>query len=180
MSITAFPVMARILKDRQMTQTTIGRLALTSAAVADVLAWVHARAGRRARRQRSRLESVRAHGRRAGCAERGAVSRRAGRCSRDCIARYAADGRPEGALLAALLIGTFACAYVDGHPASARRVRRVPVRRLPAARRSAARRADRAHRVRRDPGADAGVLRARRPEHDAGCLRRRGAGRTGC
>ena len=32
--------MARILKDRGMTQTTIGRLALTGAAVADVLAWV--------------------------------------------------------------------------------------------------------------------------------------------
>jgi Kef-type K+ transport system membrane component KefB len=40
MSMTAFPVMARILKDRQMTQTTIGRLALASAAIADVLVWV--------------------------------------------------------------------------------------------------------------------------------------------
>jgi hypothetical protein len=39
LSITAFPVMARILKDRGATQTTIGRLALTSAAVADVAAW---------------------------------------------------------------------------------------------------------------------------------------------
>jgi len=40
MSITAFPVMARILKDRGMTQTRLGRLALGSAAIADVLAWV--------------------------------------------------------------------------------------------------------------------------------------------
>jgi Kef-type K+ transport system membrane component KefB len=40
MAITAFPVMARILRDRGVTQTTVGRLALTSAAVADVLAWV--------------------------------------------------------------------------------------------------------------------------------------------
>ena len=40
MSITAFPVMARILKDRGETQTTIGRLAMTSAAVADVMAWI--------------------------------------------------------------------------------------------------------------------------------------------
>jgi Kef-type K+ transport system membrane component KefB len=40
MAITAFPVMARILKERAMTQTAIGRLALTSAAFADVLAWI--------------------------------------------------------------------------------------------------------------------------------------------
>lgn len=39
-SITAFPVLARILKDRRMTHTTIGRLALTGAAVADVMTWV--------------------------------------------------------------------------------------------------------------------------------------------
>jgi Kef-type K+ transport system membrane component KefB len=40
MSITAFPVMARILKDRGMTQTRLGRLALGSAAIADVVAWI--------------------------------------------------------------------------------------------------------------------------------------------
>ncbi len=40
MSITAFPVMARILKDRGETQTRIGRLSLTGAAVADVFSWV--------------------------------------------------------------------------------------------------------------------------------------------
>lgn len=40
MSITAFPVMARILKDRGMTQTRLGRLALSSAAIADVFAWI--------------------------------------------------------------------------------------------------------------------------------------------
>jgi Kef-type K+ transport system membrane component KefB len=40
LSITAFPVMARILKDRGLTQTRIGRLALSSAAIADVFAWV--------------------------------------------------------------------------------------------------------------------------------------------
>jgi Kef-type K+ transport system membrane component KefB len=32
--------MARILKDRGLTQTRIGRLALSSAAIADVFAWV--------------------------------------------------------------------------------------------------------------------------------------------
>jgi Kef-type K+ transport system membrane component KefB len=39
-SITAFPVMARILKDRGMTQTRFGQLSLTGAAVVDVAAWV--------------------------------------------------------------------------------------------------------------------------------------------
>jgi Kef-type K+ transport system membrane component KefB len=39
-SITAFPVMARILKDRGMTQTRFGQLALAGAAVVDVFAWI--------------------------------------------------------------------------------------------------------------------------------------------
>jgi len=39
MSITAFPVLARILADRGITQTALGRLALTCAAIADVTAW---------------------------------------------------------------------------------------------------------------------------------------------
>jgi Kef-type K+ transport system membrane component KefB len=40
MSITAFPVLARILKDRGMTRTPLGQLALGSAAIADVFAWI--------------------------------------------------------------------------------------------------------------------------------------------
>jgi Kef-type K+ transport system membrane component KefB len=39
MSVTAFPVLARILADRGMTTTRIGALALTSAAIGDVTAW---------------------------------------------------------------------------------------------------------------------------------------------
>jgi len=39
MSITAFPVLARILADRQMTDTELGVVALTCAAVDDVTAW---------------------------------------------------------------------------------------------------------------------------------------------
>ncbi len=39
-SITAFPVMARILKDRGMTQTAFGQLSLAGAAVVDVFAWI--------------------------------------------------------------------------------------------------------------------------------------------
>ena len=39
MSITAFPVLARILGERRMLDTPIGSMALTCAAVADVIAW---------------------------------------------------------------------------------------------------------------------------------------------
>ena len=39
MSITAFPVLARILTDRGMTRTQLGVVALTCAAVDDVTAW---------------------------------------------------------------------------------------------------------------------------------------------
>ena len=39
MSITAFPVLARILEDRNLTQTPLGSIALTCAAVDDVTAW---------------------------------------------------------------------------------------------------------------------------------------------
>lgn len=40
LSITAFPVMARILKDRRMSDTSFGQLSLSAAAVVDVFAWV--------------------------------------------------------------------------------------------------------------------------------------------
>jgi Kef-type K+ transport system membrane component KefB len=39
MSITAFPVLARILAERRMSRTAVGVLALSAAAVDDVLAW---------------------------------------------------------------------------------------------------------------------------------------------
>jgi Kef-type K+ transport system membrane component KefB len=39
MSVTAFPVLARILADRDMTQGRLGTLSLTAAAVSDVVAW---------------------------------------------------------------------------------------------------------------------------------------------
>lgn len=39
MSVTAFPVLARILTDRGLSETPLGVLALASAAVADVIAW---------------------------------------------------------------------------------------------------------------------------------------------
>lgn len=40
LSITAFPVMARILKDRGMTRTPFGQLSLSAAAMVDVFAWI--------------------------------------------------------------------------------------------------------------------------------------------
>ncbi len=39
MSITAFPVLARILEDRNLTHTTLGSIVITCAAVDDVTAW---------------------------------------------------------------------------------------------------------------------------------------------
>lgn len=39
MSVTAFPVLARILSDRGMNRTQVGAMALASAALSDVLAW---------------------------------------------------------------------------------------------------------------------------------------------
>ncbi|MFC4148111.1 cation:proton antiporter [Micromonospora mangrovi] len=39
MAITAFPVLARILRDRRLSHTPLGMLALASAAIDDVLAW---------------------------------------------------------------------------------------------------------------------------------------------
>ncbi|MBI2188921.1 MAG: cation:proton antiporter [Acidobacteria bacterium] len=39
LSITAFPVLARILEDRGMTATRLGTAALTCAAIADVVSW---------------------------------------------------------------------------------------------------------------------------------------------
>jgi Kef-type K+ transport system membrane component KefB len=110
-SITAFPVMARILKDRGMTHTTLGRLGLTAAAVADVLAWVM-------------LAAVLILASSTG--EWSQLARTVGGLAvliavlflglkpllARVIQRYASNGRPEGALLAMLLIGTFASAYI--------------------------------------------------------------------
>jgi Kef-type K+ transport system membrane component KefB len=39
-SVTAFPVLARILTDRGLSQTTLGGIALATAAAVDVIAWV--------------------------------------------------------------------------------------------------------------------------------------------
>jgi Kef-type K+ transport system membrane component KefB len=114
MSITAFPVMARILKDRGMTQTTVGRLAMTSAAVADVLAWILLALvvvlASSAQDWNALLRQI------VGVLLLSAVIFGLLRpLVAWLLARYASDGRPAGALLAALLIGTFACAWGTGY-----------------------------------------------------------------
>jgi len=113
MSITAFPVMARILKDRNMTQTKVGQLALTSAAVADVLAWamlglVVVLASSHDWNQLMRML--------VGVAALMAIVFGLFRpLFARFLNRYASDGKPGGAVLALLLIGTFACAYATGY-----------------------------------------------------------------
>jgi len=119
MSITAFPIMARILKERGMTHTVIGRLSLSSAAMADVLAWIMLALAV------VLVDTSEDWGRfwrmLAGLAVLAAVVLLAGRASLTrLVERFARDGRPEGALLAVLLIGTFACAcatrWLGVHP----------------------------------------------------------------
>ncbi|HEU4601660.1 MAG TPA: cation:proton antiporter [Steroidobacteraceae bacterium] len=110
-SITAFPVMARILKERHMTQTAVGRLSLASAAIADLLAWlllavVVIVAGSQQNWTRLGRTVL-------GIAALALVIFVL--CKpliRRMLSQHAADGRPAGALLAVMLIGTFSCAYV--------------------------------------------------------------------
>jgi len=110
MSITAFPIMARILKERGMTHSLIGRLSLTSAAMADVIAWIMlalvvvlADSGQDWGRFRLMMLGVLLLAAAIFLVGRPLLSR--------LLSRFARDGRPEGAILAMLLIGTFACAY---------------------------------------------------------------------
>jgi Kef-type K+ transport system membrane component KefB len=110
MSITAFPIMARILKERGMTHSVIGRLSLTSAAMADVLAWIMlalvvvlADSNEDWSRFWRMLIGLFVLAAAVLAVGRPLLAR--------LVARFAHDGRPEGPLLAMLLIGTFACAY---------------------------------------------------------------------
>jgi len=107
LAITAFPVMARILKDQGLTRSPVGQLALAAAAVADVLAWIllalvvaligtHSAWSGFARSVIGLL-AIAAFG---FGVLRPLIAR--------ALARHAADGRPGGAVLSLLLIG--ACA----------------------------------------------------------------------
>jgi len=109
MAITAFPIMARILKERAMTRTPIGQLALASAAIADVLAWIMLALV---------VALISSHGGWNDFARTlvGLVAMAAIGFGvlRPLVAKWlahnAADGRPGGATLGILLILTFAMA----------------------------------------------------------------------
>ena len=109
MSITAFPILARILKERDMTHTPLGRLSLGGAAIADVLAWIMlalvvaliGSGDGYAGFLKTALGLV------AMCAVVFGVLRP---LYHALLQRHAADGRPSLMVLAAILIGAFACA----------------------------------------------------------------------
>ncbi len=109
MAITAFPIMARILKERAMTHTPVGRLSLTSAAVADVFAWIMLAVV---------MALIASHGGWSALAVTLggllALALFAFGLLRPLLmrflARHAGDGRPQGMTLALLLICTFAFA----------------------------------------------------------------------
>jgi Kef-type K+ transport system membrane component KefB len=110
LAITAFPVLARILKDRALTQSELGQLALSSAALIDVFAWVMLACvvvAVGAQSDWSRLGRLLSGSALLLLAVFGLLRPLFARL----IGRYAQDGRPEGTLLASLLIGTFACAF---------------------------------------------------------------------
>ena len=109
MSITAFPILARILKERDITHTPLGRLALSSAAIADVFAWIMlalvvaliGSGGGYAGFLKTTL----------GLLVLGAIVFVALKpLYRRLLARHAAQGVPSLMVLAALMIGLFACA----------------------------------------------------------------------
>jgi Kef-type K+ transport system membrane component KefB len=104
MAITAFPVLARILKDTRQSRTAIGQLALASAAIADAFVWIMLALV---------IALISSHG---GWGDfvrtvvglvaiaaiafgvlRPIVAR--------LLARHAANGRPDGAVLGLLLVG---------------------------------------------------------------------------
>jgi Kef-type K+ transport system membrane component KefB len=105
MAITAFPVMARILKDRGLTRSPLGQLALASAAIADALAWImlalvvalSSSHGGWADFARTMIGLVVIAAIGFGVL-RPLVAR--------WLARHASDGRPGGPVLSVLVIGT--------------------------------------------------------------------------
>ena len=111
LSITAFPAMARILKDRGLTQTSFGQLSLAAAAVVDAIAWIL-------------LAFVVAL---ASSGDGLAGAARAGAGVAALLAfvflvlkpafawllrTHAPDGEPSATVLAALMIGLLACAML--------------------------------------------------------------------
>lgn len=111
MAITAFPVLARILKESGTTRTRIGRMALTAAAFADVLAWIllalvvamiASTSGWHGFYRITIGLTV------LGVVMFGVVKP----LLAYFLARFAADGQPAGTVLTILLLGTFGTACV--------------------------------------------------------------------
>lgn len=108
LAVTAFPVLARILKDRRLQHTRVGRLALSATALLDVAAWIVL----------ALLVALTGGGdwttllrTLAGLALLLAVVYGGLRpLYAWLLHRHAHDGRPSGTVLAALLVGLFACA----------------------------------------------------------------------
>ena len=109
LAITAMPVLARILKDRHVTHTSVGQIALAAAAMADVLAWILLALT---------VALISAHGDWTpfwrSVLGVGAILMLCFGLLRPLLrrwlARHAANGRPDGGVLAVLLIGAFGCA----------------------------------------------------------------------
>ena len=163
MSVTAFPVLARILTDRGMQSTRIGVLALTCAAVDDVTAWcllafvVSVVEG-------ARSAAACCHDRpdpglhRAMLAGRAAVA----------AARVRAAGAPrrrDARRLTIVLVGAAAVGAGDGVHRHPRHLRRVPARRPHPARVAARARAAAQAGGPRGRAVAAGVLRLHRHAH---------------
>ena len=111
LSITAFPVLARILKDRNMTRTRVGQLSLGAAGVVDALAWL--------------LLALVVALANAGTGLHGFIRIALGLALLVAVVflalkpalawmlrAYAPDGEPSSMVLAALLIGLFVCAML--------------------------------------------------------------------
>ena len=110
MSITAFPVLARILVERRMLKRPVGALTLACAAIDDVTAWflialataVAAPArGRRGRRDHRLGDRVLP----------GHDARASGRCSARVVDAYDEAGRVPGGWVAAIFAGVLLSAY---------------------------------------------------------------------
>ena len=111
LSITAFPVMARILKDRGLAQTSFGQLSLAAAAVVDAIAWILL----------AFIVALVGNGR----GLEGAAATCLGVVALLAfvflllkpafgwlLRTHAADGEPSATVLAALMIGLLACAML--------------------------------------------------------------------
>jgi len=108
MAITAFPVLARILKDTNLTRSSIGQLALASAAIADAFVWIMLALV---------IALISSHGWSdflrtcAGLVVIAAIAFGVLRpLAARLLARAAPNGRPHGAVLGVLLIGACATA----------------------------------------------------------------------